>query len=176
MREQGCVESWGDGSDDAENRTLKPEQKGACRLNISENLERPSESDVAIIGLAGRFPGARDVDQFWSNLRGGVESVSFFSDEELLSAGVDRSLLARAEYVKAAAVLDDVELFDAVYFGFNPREAEIMDPQHRVFLECALEALENAGYDAENHGGAIGVYAGGSLSTYLMNIYSNRDL
>lgn len=145
-------------------------------MNISENLEQPSESDVAIIGLAGRFPGARDVEQFWLNLRDGVESVSFFSDEELLSAGVNRSLLARAEYVKAAAVLDDVELFDAVYFGFNPREAEIMDPQHRVFLECALEALENAGYDAENHGGAIGVYAGGSLSTYLMNIYANRDL
>lgn len=126
--------------------------------------------------MAGRFPGARNVDQFWSNLRDGVESVSFFSDEELLAAGTDQDLLRRPEYIKAAAVLDDIELFDAPYFGFNPREAEIMDPQHRIFLECALEALENAAYDGDHESGAIGVFAGSSLSTYLMNIYSNRDL
>ena len=133
--------------------------------------------EIAIIGMAGRFPGARSVDQFWQNLRDGVESISFFSDEELEAAGVERSALSDPNYVKAGAVLDDLELFDASFFGFNPREAEIMDPQHRFFLECAWEALEAAGYDSETYPGRIGVYAGCSMSTYLLhNLYANRDL
>src|SRR5918911_1285691 len=133
--------------------------------------------EIAIIGMAGRFPRARSVDQFWQNLRDGVESISFFSDEELEAAGVERSALSDPNYVKAGAVLDDLELFDASFFGFNPREAEIMDPQHRFFLECAWEALEAAGYDSETYPGRIGVYAGCSMSTYLLhNLYANRDL
>src|ERR687885_1734327 len=98
--------------------------------------------DIAIIGLTGRFPGARNVDQFWQNLRDGVESISFFSDEELAAAGVDTELLRSPNYVKARPVLDDVDLFDANFFGYSPREAEFMDPQHRLFLESSWEALE----------------------------------
>jgi len=104
---------------------------------------------IAIIGMAGRFPGARNVNQFWQNLRDGVESLSFFADQELEAEGVAPALLNHPAYVKAGMILDDIELFDAALFGFTPREAEITDPQHRLFLECAWEALESAGYDSE---------------------------
>jgi acyl transferase domain-containing protein len=131
---------------------------------------------VAVIGMAGRFPGAGSVEEFWQNLRDGVEAVTFFTDEELLAAGVAPALIARPDYVKASGVLADVELFDASYFGINRREAEIMDPQHRIFLECAVEALEHAGHDPAQYRGAIGVYAGVSMSTYLLNLYTNPSL
>ncbi|MFN6461421.1 MAG: SDR family NAD(P)-dependent oxidoreductase [Nostoc sp. DedVER02] len=133
-------------------------------------------SEIAIIGLSGRFPGAKDIDEFWDNLQNGVESISFFTDEELLSAGISSSILNDPKYVKAQAVLEDAELFDAEFFGYNPREAEITDPQHRIFLECAWSALENAGYDSQNYQGAIGVYAGSALNTYLLNIYLNPNI
>jgi acyl transferase domain-containing protein len=136
-------------------------------------FEDISETDIAIIGIAGRFPKARNVDQFWRNLRDGVESISFFTDEELVAAGLDPSLMQDPNYVKASSVLEDVELFDAQFFDYVPREAEIIDPQQRFFLECAWEALENAGYDSERFSGPVGVFAGVSLSTYLWNIYSN---
>jgi acyl transferase domain-containing protein/acyl carrier protein len=130
--------------------------------------------EVAIVGLACRFPGARDAAAFWRNLRAGVESVSFFSDEELLASGVEPALFRRPDYVRAAAVLEDAELFDADFFGYPPREAAVMDPQHRLFLECAWEALEDAGYAAGSAGnassaGVVGVYAGASANTYLLN-------
>lgn len=133
---------------------------------------------IAIIGMAGRFPGAKNVDEFWENLRDGVESISFFSEAELKSSGVDESVLHDPRYVKARAVLEDIDLFDAAFFGFNPREAEITDPQHRFFLESAWEALENAGYNSETYEGSIGVYAGaGSFNTYFLNnLYPNRQL
>jgi acyl transferase domain-containing protein len=132
---------------------------------------------IAIIGMAGRFPQAPDLRAFWRNLCDGVESISFFSDDELAQAGISQAELQHPGYVKARAVLDDIELFDAAFFGFSPREAEIMDPQHRLFLECAWHALEDAGYDPERYDGAIGVYAGTQLSTYLLaNLYPNRDL
>ncbi|MEO0537755.1 MAG: SDR family NAD(P)-dependent oxidoreductase [Cyanobacteria bacterium P01_A01_bin.123] len=124
---------------------------------------------IAIVGMAGRFPGAKGIDQFWQNLCEGVESISFFTDEELVAAGADSALLNDSSYVKAGAVLDDIERFDARFFGFSAREAEMMDPQHRLFLECAWEALEDAGYDPETEPGLIGVYAGGNLSSYLLN-------
>src|ERR1044071_3411453 len=114
--------------------------------------------EIAIIGMAGRFPGARNVEEFWQNLRDGVESVTFFTDEELLSSGVDPGLLLNPNYVKASPVLEGADLFDAEFFGYSPREAEMIDPQHRVFLECAWEALENAGYNPEAYKGLIGVY------------------
>ncbi|MBW4678260.1 MAG: SDR family NAD(P)-dependent oxidoreductase [Desmonostoc geniculatum HA4340-LM1] len=133
-------------------------------------------SEIAIIGLIGRFPGANNIDEFWKNLQQGIESVSFFTDEELLSSGIDSSLISDPNYVKANARIEDAELFDAGFFGFNPREAEITDPQHRIFLECAWSALESAGYDSQNYKGAIGVYAGSSLSSYLLNVYSNQDI
>jgi acyl transferase domain-containing protein/acyl carrier protein len=135
------------------------------------------EYAIAVIGMAGRFPGARNVEEFWENICGGRESISFFSDEELIARGVDARLLGASEYVKAEAVLDDVELFDAAFFGLTPREAETTDPQHRLFLEHAWEALESAGYDAGNYAGRIGVYAGESVNSYLLhNLYRRRQL
>lgn len=132
------------------------------------NTGAPLES-IAIIALAGRFPGAKSTEDLWRNLCQGVESVSFFDDEELRAAGVSPGVFNHPNYIKAKPVLDDMELFDARFFGFNPREAEIMDPQHRVFLECAWDALESAGYDPDNYRGKVGVYAGASLSTYVFN-------
>ncbi len=131
---------------------------------------------IAIIGMAGRFPGAENVEQFWRNVRDGVESISSFTDEELKAAGVPEETLRSPQYVRAGAVLDDIDLFDASFFGFSPREAEIIDPQHRLFLECAWEALENACCDPEEFQGLIGVYAGVSLSRYLLNLYTNREV
>jgi len=132
---------------------------------------------IAIIGMAGRFPGAKSIDEFWQNLWNGVESIAFFSDEELRASGIDPVLLGDPNYVKAYGVLEGVELFDASLFGLRPREAEIMDPQHRLFLECAWEALESAGYDSARYDGAIGVYAGVGVDTYaLVNLLPNPDL
>ncbi|ARV58896.1 hypothetical protein BZZ01_09855 [Nostocales cyanobacterium HT-58-2] len=133
--------------------------------------------EIAIIGLAGRFPGANSVEEFWQNLRDDVESISFFSERDLESSGISSNIFSNFNYIRAGAVLEDIEKFDASFFGFNPREAEIMDPQHRLFLECAWEALENAGYDTERYEGLIGVYAGVSMSSYLINnLASNLDL
>ena len=133
-------------------------------------------SEIAIIGLVGRFPGAKTVNEFWNNLQNGIESVSFFTDEELLASGIKSAVLNEPKFVRARAELDDVDLFDEEFFSFNPREAEITDPQHRLFLECAWEALENAGYDSETYKGSIGVYAGSSLSSYLLNVYLDPNL
>lgn len=144
-----------------------------------DNSETTNSIDgIAIVGMAGRFPGAKNVDEFWENLRDGVESISFFSEEELKSSGIDESVIRDPRYVKARAVLEDIELFDAAFFGFNPREAEITDPQHRFFLESAWEALESAGYNSETYEGSIGVYAGaGSFNTYFLNnLYPNHYL
>src|SRR4051812_29847107 len=133
--------------------------------------------EVAIIAMTGRFPGARNVEQLWRNLRDGVESATKFSDEELLAAGVDSALLTDPNYVKAGTVLDDADWFDAGFFGFNPREAEITDPQHRLFLECGHEALELAGYSPEVYGGLIGVFAGTAMSSYLgANLQRNLEV
>ncbi|QDL10795.1 polyketide synthase [Brasilonema octagenarum UFV-E1] len=133
-------------------------------------------SEIAIIGMAGRFPGAKNVEEFWQNLQSGVESISFFSDEELLSSGIEKAVLSDPNYVKARAVLEDVELFDASFFGFNPREAEVSDPQQRLFLESAWQAIENAGYNSETYEKSIGVYAGTSINSYFFNLYSNQNL
>jgi non-ribosomal peptide synthase protein (TIGR01720 family) len=136
-----------------------------------------SPAGIAVIGMSGRFPGARNVDEFWQNLREGVESISFFTAEELLAAGVPPDELNAPNYVRARGYLEGAEEFDAAFFGIGPREAEIMDPQQRLFLECAWEAFERAGYDPEAYEGRVGVYAGSSLNTYLLqNLCSNRDL
>ncbi|BAY84414.1 putative beta-ketoacyl synthase [Calothrix parasitica NIES-267] len=132
---------------------------------------------IAIVGMAGRFPKAKNVEQFWDNLCEGRECISLFSDEDLVAAGIDEAVLRDENYVKAGAILEDIDMFDSRFFDFSPREAQIMDPQHRVFLECAWEALENAGYDSENYEGLTGVYAGGNLSSYLFsNLLSNPDI
>jgi len=132
--------------------------------------------EIAVVGMAGRFPGARDVGEFWANLRDGREGVTFFSDEELLAAGVGPEVLANPSYVKAKPVIEGVELFDPGFFGYTQREAEIIDPQQRLFLECAWEALEDAGCDAERFRGLVGVYAGVSMNTYVFNLYDRPDI
>ncbi|HEU4321851.1 MAG TPA: type I polyketide synthase, partial [Roseiflexaceae bacterium] len=134
------------------------------------------DSDIAVVGMSGRFPGAQDIAAFWQNLCGGVEAVRFPDQQELEELGVDPAALRDPHYVKAAAVMDGIELFDAAFFGYTPREAELMDPQHRVFLECAWETLEHAGYDPDRFPGSIAVFGGGTTNTYLIyNLLSNRE-
>ena len=125
---------------------------------------------VAIIGMACRWPGADTPAEFWSNLCGGVESIAFFTDAELRSAGVPEAMLRDPRYVKAAPVLADVERFDAGFFGYSPREATLMDPQQRLFLEVAWEAFEDAGYAPDSGDGVVGVFAGGGgvVTSYLL--------
>src|SRR5579859_4713945 len=135
------------------------------------------ETAIAIIGMSGRFPGASDVQTFWRNLADGIKSIRFFSQQELEAAGVERSLLEHPNYVKAGAILDGIDLFDAPFFGFAPREAELMDPQHRLFLECAWEALEDAGYALRSQNMQTGVFAGSGLSTYMLfNLLTNAEI
>src|SRR5215208_8094164 len=122
--------------------------------------------DIAVVGLAGRFPGANNPYDFWGNLRDGVESIVRYSDEELRAAGVDKATLRNRNYIKSGAPLQDMEQFDAGFFGFSPRDAAIMDPQHRHFLEVAWEALENAAHPPENFHGPVGVFAGSGMHAY----------
>ncbi|WP_164001905.1 non-ribosomal peptide synthetase/type I polyketide synthase [Pyxidicoccus caerfyrddinensis] len=124
------------------------------------------EHAVAIIGLAGQFPGAKDLEQFWRNLAGGVESISQLSDDALAEAGVPAALSGRSGYVRAKGVFEGADLFDADFFGVNPREASQMDPQQRRFLECAWEALEDAGYPPQTHDASVGVFATSSATSY----------
>src|SRR6185369_1747931 len=120
------------------------------------------------IGMSCRFPGSSDPAAFWRNLRDGIESISFFTPEELATNGVPPELAANPDYVPARGILDDAEGFDAPFFGLSPREAGHMDPQQRVFLECAWEALEHAGYDPGRFPGPIGIFAGASLNAYAL--------
>src|SRR5687767_1027332 len=131
---------------------------------MTDSLTAQPLYDIAIIGMAGRFPGARDVRAFWENLKSGVESIAFFSDEELRAAGVPEEHLAAPGYVKAGAPIADADLFDAGFFGFSPREAEVLDPQQRLFLETAWQVLEDAGYVPERCSGPVGVFGGTFMS------------
>src|SRR5882762_10430788 len=135
-----------------------------------------SEFDIAIVGMSGCFPGARNVEEFWHNLAGGIESITRFSDQELLENGVPASCLSNPGYVKAAPILEAPGHFDAAFFGFSPMEARTMDPQHRILLELAYGALENAGYDPGRYQGRIGVFTGAALNTYFMNVGLNSRL
>jgi amino acid adenylation domain-containing protein len=133
------------------------------------------EDAIAIIGIAGRFPGAADVDQFWHNIHNGVSSVSRFSDAELEDT-FPNDVRRDANFVRARPILENVDLFDAEFFGMLPREAALTDPQHRLLLECAWSALEDGGYDPSRFPGAIGVFAGCSMNTYLLNNVLNERL
>jgi acyl transferase domain-containing protein/thioesterase domain-containing protein/acyl carrier protein len=126
---------------------------------IEKNIQTGLE--VAIIGTAGRFPGARHIKEFWENLVNGVEAISFFTDEEL-TGGTAPGALKSPNYVKASGILEKPHCFDADFFGYSPGDAALMDPQMRLFHECAWEALEDAGYDPQSFKGEIGIYAGGS--------------
>ncbi|MGW5747699.1 SDR family NAD(P)-dependent oxidoreductase, partial [Amycolatopsis sp. NPDC003861] len=125
---------------------------------------------IAIVGMAGRFPGAGTIDEFWRNLCDGVESITFFSPDELIAAGVDPAQVRDPAYVPARPVLDDVTGFDAAFFGLSPRMAALTDPQQRLFLEVCWEALEQAGYARPGERGRVGVFGGCNLSTYLLGI------
>ena len=140
----------------------------------SRQTDSYTGAEIAVVGMAGRFPGAQSVEEFWQNLRAGVESITFFTDEEVESDGMAG---ANAQLVKARGILEGVELFDAAFFGYSPRDAEILDPQHRLFLECGWEALEDAGHDPSRARGPIGVYAGASQSSYLLfNLLQNPEV
>lgn len=144
-------------------------------VSKDSNKRKLQGTDVAIIGIACRYPKANSVKEFWQNLVDGVESISFFSDEELeyIPKG---NLNSELKFIKARGILENADLFDAEFFGYNPREAAVMDPQHRIFLECAWEALEDAGYCSDNYDGSIGIFAGSSLNTYLMyNVLKDRE-
>jgi acyl transferase domain-containing protein/acyl carrier protein len=127
--------------------------------------ERTIES-IAIIGMVGYFPKANNLKEFWQNLQDGIESIADFTDEEIIASGINKDNLKNSNYVNAGAILEDIDLFDASFFDINPKEAEVTDPQHRLFLECAWEALEDAGYDSQRCESRIGVYAGASLNNY----------
>ncbi|MFJ4187798.1 type I polyketide synthase [Kitasatospora sp. NPDC089509] len=133
-----------------------------------------ADSDVAIIGMACRFPGADSPERFWDVLREGRETLTRYTDEELLAAGVPAADLADPHYVKAGQGIPGTDLFDSELFRFTHDEAEILDPQHRVFLECAFEALERAGYDPDRTDGQIGVYAGAGMNHYLLHNLAER--
>jgi len=144
---------------------------------MNEPVIKRRNAGIAIVGMAGRFPGAATVKEFWHNLIKGVESVSFATDEQLTAAGVSPALLANPDFVRASSTVREPEFFDAAFFGFSAREAEIVDPQQRVFLECSWEALEDAAYDPARYPGAIGVFAGAGMNTYgVINLFSNPEV
>ncbi|MEH1860179.1 MAG: SDR family oxidoreductase [Nostoc sp.] len=146
-------------------------------MNVNTTFEQTADLDIALVGMSGRFAGAKNLDEFWHNLQHGVESVSFFSNDDLVDLNIEKAILNDPNYVKAAPVLEDIESFDARFFGFSPKEAEVIDPQQRFFMECAWEALENAGYEPETYKGLIGVYAGTSTNSYFFNnIFPNSNL
>ncbi|APX22784.1 MAG: polyketide synthase [Rhodobacteraceae bacterium] len=135
------------------------------------------ENDIAIVGMAAHLPGAESILQYWENLRAGRSSIRRLSEDELLEAGESPGLIRHKDYVPFAAPLDDFEMFDAEFFGFSPKEAAIMDPQHRQFLEAAWEAFENAGHVPESFDGQVGVFAGCGMGSYFyFNVCSNPDL
>ena len=138
-------------------------------------MSEPVHEGIAIIGLHGRFPGADSVEAFWANLLAGRETISFFTDAELAAGGHDPTALRQSgAYVPARGVLKEAEYFDAAFFGIHPKEAEVMDPQHRVFLEVCWEALERAGYAPGRIAGAVGVFAGVTTNTYYRHVLQPR--
>jgi acyl transferase domain-containing protein/thioesterase domain-containing protein/acyl carrier protein len=144
---------------------------------METDREEIDAGSIAIVGLAGRFPSARTTGELWDMLRDGREATTWKTDDELRAAGVPEDDLKDPDYVRAALVLPDMEMFDAGFFGFSKRDAAVLDPQHRHFLECAWEALEDAGHMPENFPGAIGVFGGCGMQAYLpYNLMTNPDL
>ena len=137
---------------------------------VKAEQPRSGTKGFAIVGMACRFQDAANVEEFWQNLQGGVESITDFTEEELRAAGVSEELIASSDYVKRGSVVANTDLFDARFFDISAREAEVINPQQRIFLECAWEALENAGYAVKNYPGKIGLYAGSGLNTYFLNL------
>jgi amino acid adenylation domain-containing protein len=134
------------------------------------------QDEIAVVGMSCRFPGARDTAEYWRNLCEGVESIRFFSDDELLAEGISPEVLRNPSFVPAHGTLDDLFAFDAPFFGVSRREAQALDPQHRVFMECAWSALEDAGVDPARFGGSIGVYGGSGFSPHLAQVMEDEEL
>lgn len=145
-----------------------------------------TELDIAVVGMSGRFPGAGNISEYWKNLAGSVESITFFNEEknnavldslDSLSSKLNGELYKDSNYVHAGYVLDNIEEFDAGFFGYNPSEAELIDPQHRIFLETVWEAFEDAGYDPLTHDARTGIFAGTGQSKYFIhNVFTNREI
>jgi acyl transferase domain-containing protein/thioesterase domain-containing protein len=136
-----------------------------------------SETDIAVVGMAGRFPGARDVDALWRRVVAGDDCLVDLSRDALVAAGVPVHVVDDPDYVRRNGILEDVDAFDAAFFGIGQRDAAIMDPQHRHFIECCWEALETSGHVPERFAGAIGVFAGCGMNTYMLhNLLTNPNL
>jgi acyl transferase domain-containing protein len=131
--------------------------------------------EIAIIGMSCRFPGARNPQEFWKNLCAGIESLTCVTAEDLRRGGLDPHILEDPTYVPYVPTIDNIEFFDAGFFGYTPLEAKLMDPQHRLFLECAWEAFEEAGHLPESYRGKIGVFTGAKTNTYLFNLFRNQE-
>jgi len=144
---------------------------------MSEQGASSEGAQIAIIGMAGRFPGARNLEEYWRNLAAGVESVKFFTEAELLAAGETPAALQDPNYVRAWPVLEDIDAFDAGFFGMSPRDAAVMDPQHRMYLQVAWAALEDAGYDVDGLTAPVGVFAANGMNTYMMfHLVTNQEV
>ncbi|HEV2679736.1 MAG TPA: SDR family NAD(P)-dependent oxidoreductase, partial [Rhodanobacter sp.] len=159
--------------------TEEPAGQAAGRL-LAERRERvrvgTAAREIALIGMSGRFPGARTPHELWENVSAGVESVTFYTEAELLEAGVSSAKLRNPNYVRAGYDVEGLDLFDARLFGYAPREAEVIDPQHRQFLECAWEALEDAACDPDTYRGLIGIFAGAAGSAYMRHVFAHPEL
>jgi phthiocerol/phenolphthiocerol synthesis type-I polyketide synthase E len=145
---------------------------------VNESLASDSlpANAVAVVGMAGRFPGANSPSAFWDNLQRGEESIVTLSEQQLSAAGVSEQALASPSYVRRTPLIDRIDEFDAEFFGFPPQAARMMDPQHRLFLQCAWHALEDAGCDPARFDGSIGVYATSGSSMYMLhNLLSHHD-
>ena len=185
---QGVGQTTQDGAPGTTPNQVSMQQRGHGPMSESERVSDGAveEERIAVVGMSGRFAGAASTAQFWANLRDGVESMSTLSDEDMreyyrsldpLSAKYAARQAKKPGYVRAGYFLDDPEMFDAAFFGFNPSEIELVDPQHRLFLETCWEAFEDAGYDPLTFDGRVGVYAGTLLSRYMLfNIFSNREV
>jgi len=161
---------------DADSSFLKDVEHRAGQQRSSHSAKEPSHDAVAVIGMVGRFPGADNLEKLWRNLCNSVESISFFKPEEL-GPGIEEHLRNDPDYIRARGIIDGADLFDAAFFGISPLEANVMDPQQRVFLELAQQALENAGYDPDRYKGLIGIFAGiGDNRYYTTNLLSHPDL
>lgn len=160
-------------NDSSENDNFKKIEE-----RFSDNVKGKIESvedGIAVIGMSGRFPGAKNVEELWQNLLDGKESVSFFKKEEL-DANIPAEDKNDASYVAVRGVIEDADKFDAAFFNMNPRLAEVTDPQQRIFLEVAWEAIENAGYSPDKYDGLIGVFAGmGNNTYYPNNVFHNKE-
>jgi polyketide synthase PksJ len=136
-------------------------------------------SEIAVIGMSGRFPGANNLDEFWENLKNGVESIGFFSDQELNDqSGKDNNILDDPNFVKARGIIENIDYFDAGFFNYTPGEAEVMDPQLRIMHELSWEALEKGGYDPGSYDGLIGLYAGNANNHFwnLLTLINQKSV